>query len=1441
MDRDYAVFISHAGPDKETLAIPLYERLREQNIHAFLDCEQLHPGDNGPRVMEYAMKTAPVGIFILSPEFPVRNWTMSELMCFQEREQEAIATGRPVPKLIPVFYRLGVRDCRDTNLFYKKNDRGESVLFENGLLDRVLRGQMTMQQVLEAMKLLSLRTGIENTADVTNDDSLLMQEKRAALLDRIVNAVVRELPKTQHSTENEDPAVRYWRHAEHQKVVVGNGQPSNMHGPSRPDLFVSHFEVWNNPKSVCLLMDGDITKDDKTASEAKMKQTLLESDVDGDVVVIQGMPGVGKTCILRALCHDRDVRNRFSDGVYVISLGSDATSQSFVADLMKAVMSSGGRSEAGDAAKIGTVEAAVQAARNWFKGHTCLFLVDNLWSTTKFGCNVLGWLSDIAIAGKQSAIVVSTREKELLMHKAVSQRVQLPTHEPRSETSRRILIHSASNDPHLVLKDTSNAMLYQILDICGGLPLALSVIGRSIGRISLDMEQDIDRAIRAYLYLREDCGESIIDRDADDYGSLSFALSASLRILQQECHGSTASANSRYSFGEMHRSLCIVQKQQWVPLSMLCRLWNLPSINEASLVAGKMSEVGLLDVTFKRFGEVDMKGVKLHDLVHDFATKECGSARERESWHYRLLLNYNIPADACSAGHGDCRAWWVTDNTADKYIQENIIRHLVEASEYQEALVLVGRPLWIIRQLQTCGILSLERDFDILKCHVPPSNTSPFITKEIKQDLNLLLNTIRMSFLAVKDNPREIFFQLCARLISAKESSSFLRNVCDYASTNSIKPSVRPVTPILEKAEDLQGRLFHCKQATCVALVEEEGLIIAGTKRGQIQVFDLGTSELKKGWQAHGGQVSGLAVTRDRRLIASNSADEKTIRVFNRTNDYEEVSVCRFANQVWSFVLTPDSKRLVVGDNRLVTLWDIESGQCLSRCVTWHRELVSCVAISHDGKRIAVGALGGHVRVAELNLDETPLQEHFDYDSWFLQRFQKGVRSLTQMVAYVTDSSAPDVTDPMPTGFVNLDSLMAKVDRICFTPDGNHVLTASRKGIELLKIGTTTEVDDLTLESGASIPVKVGISTSAVALFPAYSQTLELLVSVREGRQVFLTADKGGQARIFEGDGSLVTELKCGESGENVEFVAFTQQGEKLVWGQPNGIRMIDVASASTAQSLVCKHEGAVTAMCITPNGDRFVTGGEDRTVTMWDCKTGMQVGRAMKGHKHFVSNVEVTPDGRKIVSADMDGTVIVWDLHSQQKLPVFEGHTGIIEMMKVTFDGKHAITGADDETVRIWDLERCDGRHTVLYDHNSDVRRLYLPQNEDQFLSMSHTEGILWNLSRREKVKVVQLDGICYLKEKEIERIFDIILVRTNTNIRECRKGDATIERSPNWDRLIWKQGNEELVMATMDVMAYRISFSPSNDTLCVGLNTGRVSMLRLEQEREKGAEIVE
>lgn len=65
-----------------------------------------------------------------------------------------------------------------------------------------------------------------------------------------------------------------------------------------------------------------------------------------------------------------------------------------------------------------------------------------------------------------------------------------------------------------------------------------------------------------------------------------------------------------------------------------------------------------------------------------------------------------------------------------------------------------------------------------------------------------------------------------------------------------------------------------------------------------------------------------------------------------------------------------------------------------------------------------------------------------------------------------------------------------------------------------------------------------------------------------------------------------------------------------------------------------------------------------------------------------------ITPDGGRAVSGSSDKTLRVWDLKSGQAVRTLNGHTGSVNAVALTPDGLRAVLGSDDETVRVWDLE---------------------------------------------------------------------------------------------------------------------------------------------------------
>jgi hypothetical protein len=73
------IFISHASEDKETVAMPLAERLRQRGLDVWLDQWELTVGDSLRRSIEQALARASFGIVIVSPAYMRKMWPNREL------------------------------------------------------------------------------------------------------------------------------------------------------------------------------------------------------------------------------------------------------------------------------------------------------------------------------------------------------------------------------------------------------------------------------------------------------------------------------------------------------------------------------------------------------------------------------------------------------------------------------------------------------------------------------------------------------------------------------------------------------------------------------------------------------------------------------------------------------------------------------------------------------------------------------------------------------------------------------------------------------------------------------------------------------------------------------------------------------------------------------------------------------------------------------------------------------------------------------------------------------------------------------------------------------------------------------------------------------------------------------------------------------------------
>src|SRR5258706_3951400 len=73
-------------------------------------------------------------------------------------------------------------------------------------------------------------------------------------------------------------------------------------------------------------------------------------------------------------------------------------------------------------------------------------------------------------------------------------------------------------------------------------------------------------------------------------------------------------------------------------------------------------------------------------------------------------------------------------------------------------------------------------------------------------------------------------------------------------------------------------------------------------------------------------------------------------------------------------------------------------------------------------------------------------------------------------------------------------------------------------------------------------------------------------------------------------------------------------------------------------------HTHSVWSVAYSPDGRHIISGSSDRTIRIWDAKTGTPVGDPLKGHTRSVLSVAYSPDGRHIISGSADHNIRIWD-----------------------------------------------------------------------------------------------------------------------------------------------------------------------------------------------------
>ncbi len=372
---------------------------------------------------------------------------------------------------------------------------------------------------------------------------------------------------------------------------------------------------------------------------------------------------------------------------------------------------------------------------------------------------------------------------------------------------------------------------------------------------------------------------------------------------------------------------------------------------------------------------------------------------------------------------------------------------------------------------------------------------------------------------------------------------------------------------------------------------------------------------------------------------------------------------------------SPDGKHLLAAVDKMLLLWDLESGKELKR-FEGHGSRVEWAAFTPDGRRIVSGGGGASdgggdntVRVWDV---ESGKEVH-------------GFKGHTLGVLGVSVS-----------------------------PDGRYALSGGRDGMlrlwRLPDIAPLEQVGEVRRWTGHTGPVL------GIAVYPDNHYAFSVGNDLRKwelpaGRPVRSYVMPGLDGGILSPDAHALlagggASVKVGEywffeqvfeARLHQAFVgdhlpaswqgSWSRDGRHFLSAGDQTARLWDIESGKVVREFA-GHEATVRCVDLRGDGMLALTGSEDGVVRVWDRETEKERYR-LAGQLNQPNAARFTPDGRGVLSCGRDGVIRLFDVYTKEERRVFGSARKDVTQDQTCFlpGGRFFLSVASDRVLRLWEF----------------------------------------------------------------------------------------------------------------------------------------------------------